>query len=131
MNLSLAEFSVFKMSAHPDLRAKHFNLYSNSCQTNATKILEMAKLRRDLAIAAKQKDYFTMKMKSMTFDIARDSGEFLQKIDFIRKAIRPLAVRDICILKKLTGLNDIGYEDIVFLKRAIREVILSKDPNNI
>ena len=70
-------------------------------------------------------------MKSMTFDVASDSTEFLQKIEQIRKVIRPLAMRDLNTLKKITGLNDIGYEDIVFLKRAIREVILSRDPNNI
>ena len=72
-----------------------------------------------------------MKMKSMTFDVAQDSTEFLQKIESIREVIRPLAMRDLDTLKRLTGLRDVGYEDIVFLKRAIREVILSKDPNNI
>ena len=72
-----------------------------------------------------------MKMKSMSLKVAEDAKEFLQKIEQIREVVRPLAMRDLQTLKKLTGLNDIGYEDIVFLKRAIREVILSRDPNNI
>lgn len=67
----------------------------------------------------------------MTFSVAPDSKTFLDKIDRIREVVRPLALRDISTLKQLTGLNDIGYEDIVFLKRAIREVLLSRDQNNI
>ena len=72
-----------------------------------------------------------MKSKQMTIKVAADSSKFLTKLNKIRKTVRPLALRDINTLKKLTGLNDIGYEDIVFLKRAVREVILSRDPNNI
>ena len=49
----------------------------------------------------------------------------------MREVIRPLALRDIETIKKLTGLKDVNYEDIVFLKRAIRESILSRDQNNI
>ena len=49
----------------------------------------------------------------------------------MRKVIRPLALRDLNIIKKLTGLNDIRYEDIVYVKRLVREVILSRDPQNI
>lgn len=67
----------------------------------------------------------------MTIDVASDSADFLQKIEKIREVVRPLALRDIRTLKRLTGLNNIGYEDIVFLKRAVREVLLSRDPNNI
>ena len=67
----------------------------------------------------------------MTFRVAPDSRSFLDKIERIREIVRPLAWRDIQLLKEITGLNEIGYEDIVFLKRAIREVILSRDPNNI
>lgn len=52
MNLSPAEFGVLKMSAHPKVRAKHFDIYANSCKANAEKVLDMVKLRRDLAIAA-------------------------------------------------------------------------------
>ena len=50
-----------------------------------------------------------MRMKQMTFKIASDSKEFLAKIDKIREVVRPLALRDIDTLKKLTGLNDISY----------------------
>lgn len=67
----------------------------------------------------------------MTFRVADDSAQFLNKIDKIRDVVRPLALRDLGLLKQLTGLNQLGYEDIVFLKRAIREVLLSRDPNNI
>ena len=67
----------------------------------------------------------------MTFRVAKDSKTFLDKIERIRQVVRPLAIRDLQTIKSLTGMNDIGYEDIVFLKRAIREVILSRDPNNI
>ena len=49
----------------------------------------------------------------------------------MRDVIRPLAVRDINAIKKLTGLKDVNYEDIVFLKRAVRELVLSRDANNI
>ena len=52
MDLSPNEFSVFKMSAHPDLREKYFSLYSNSCKANAAKIVEMVRLRQDLALTA-------------------------------------------------------------------------------
>ena len=68
-----------------------------------------------------------MRMKTMTFKVAEDSNHFLAKLEKIKEIVRPLALRDIRTLKKLTGLNEIGYEDIVFLKRAVREVILSRD----
>ena len=49
----------------------------------------------------------------------------------MREVIRPLALRDINAIKKLTGMKDISYEDIMFMKRAVRELVLSRDPNNI
>ena len=52
MDLSPNEFSVFKMSAHPGLRERYFSLYSNSCKANAAKIVEMVRLRQDLALTA-------------------------------------------------------------------------------
>lgn len=131
MVLNAAEFSVLRMSPLASLRAKHFDVYANACKANADTVVEMLKLRRSLALSAKQKDYFTMRSKQMTIKVAADSSKFLSKLDKIKKTVRPLALRDINTLKKLTGLNDIGYEDIVFLKRAVREVILSRDPNNI
>ena len=67
----------------------------------------------------------------MTLRVADDSTHFLEKIKRIREGVRPLALRDLALLKRLTGLNELGYEDIVFLKRAVREVLLSRDPNNI
>ena len=72
-----------------------------------------------------------MKAKHQTLKVADNPMEFLDKIDKIREVIRPLALRDIETIKKLTGLKDVNYEDIVFLKRAIRESILSRDQNNI
>lgn len=129
--MNSAEFGVLKMSGLSSLRDLHFDTYANECKNNAPRVLELARLRKDLAIAARQKDYFTMRMKQMTFKVASDSKDFLAKIDKIREVVQPLALRDIDTLKKLTGLNDISYQDIVFLKRAIREVILSRDPNNI
>lgn len=70
-------------------------------------------------------------MKSMTFKVAEDSTEFLSKIAKIREIVRPFALRDIKTIKELTGLNSFGYEDIVWLKKFIREGVLSRDPNNI
>ena len=72
-----------------------------------------------------------MRMKSMTFKVAEDSTEFLSKIAKIREIVRPFALRDIKTIKELTGLNSFGYEDIVWLKKFIREGVLSRDPNNI
>ena len=72
-----------------------------------------------------------MRMKSMTFKVAEDSTKFLEKIDQMREVIQPLALRDIKVIKELTGLNSFSSEDIVWLKRTIREGILSRDPNNI
>lgn len=67
----------------------------------------------------------------MTFKVAEDSTEFLSKIAKIREIVRPFALRDIKTIKELTGLNSFGYEDIVWLKKFIREGVLSRDPNNI
>jgi hypothetical protein len=39
-----------------------------------------------------------------------------------------MTTRDIEIIKKITGVKQINYEDIVFLKRVVREALLSKDP---
>ena len=72
-----------------------------------------------------------MKAKHQTLKVANNPKELLDKIEKMRDVIRPLALRDIETIKKLTGLKDINYEDIVFLKRAIRESVLSRDPNNI
>ena len=72
-----------------------------------------------------------MKAKNQTLQVANDPGEFLRRIDKIRDIVRPKTLRDIETIKKLTGLKDVNYEDIVFLKRAVREVLLSRDPNNI
>ena len=64
MLLKPAEFAFLKMSSHPEVRSKHFDIYSNSCKSNADKILEMVKLRSELALTARQKDFFTMRMKT-------------------------------------------------------------------
>ena len=53
MSLSAAEFGVLKLSAHPEVRRKQFNIYSNKCQDNADKVLKMLKLRQELASSAK------------------------------------------------------------------------------
>ncbi len=50
LKLSPAEFGVLKMSGNPDVREKHYNIYANSCKANAQKVLDMVKLRRDLAL---------------------------------------------------------------------------------
>lgn len=52
MNLGPAEFGSLKLSAHPGVRAKHFNIYANSCEVNAEKVLELVNLRRGLALSA-------------------------------------------------------------------------------
>ena len=64
MIMSPAEFASLKMSSHPEVRSKHFNIYSNSCESNADKILQMVKLRSELALTAKQKDFWTMRKKT-------------------------------------------------------------------
>ena len=56
---------------------------------------------------------------------------FLDKIAKMKEVIRPLALRDINAIKKMTGMKDLSYEDITFMKRAVREIVLSRDPNNI
>jgi hypothetical protein len=45
----------------------------------------------------------------------------------MRTVIRQYSRKEIEILKDITGLKNIRYEDIVFLKRAVREVLLSQD----
>jgi len=42
-----------------------------------------------------------------------------------------LARRDLKTIKRITGLKSIRYEDIVYLKRGIREAMLSNDSDNI
>jgi hypothetical protein len=49
----------------------------------------------------------------------------------MRQAIRQHTRRDIKVLQQITGLKEVRYEDIVFLKRMVREVLLSQDQNNI
>lgn len=51
----------------------------------------------------------------------------MKKIDKMREIVRPLALRDMKMIKKLTGIDDIRYEDIVYVKRLVREVLLSRD----
>ena len=72
-----------------------------------------------------------MKANQQTLKVAENSQVFLEKITQMREAIRPLALRDINAIKKLTGMKDLSYEDITFMKRAVREIVLSRDPNNI
>lgn len=45
MSLNAHEFGVLKLSAHPEVRQRHFEIYANSCKANAEKVLEMLKLR--------------------------------------------------------------------------------------
>ena len=55
----------------------------------------------------------------------------LEKIEAIREQIRPLARRDIARIKHLTGLKHVRYEDILYLKRGIKETLLASDQDNI
>jgi len=75
--------------------------------------------------------YFEMQLRQQTLKVASSSGDFLDKLEQMRDLVRPFTLRDIEVIKKLTGVKDVSYEDIVFLKRAIRQVLLSQDPNNI
>ena len=72
-----------------------------------------------------------MQTKQQTFTVAKTSEDFLKKIEKMREILRPLVQRDIKVIKKVTGVKDVSYQDIVYLKRMIREVIFSKDPRNI
>jgi hypothetical protein len=49
----------------------------------------------------------------------------------MREVIRPLALRDLKVIRKLTGMDDLRYEDIVFAKRLVRDTLMSRDPQNI
>ena len=48
------------------------------------------------------------------------TGNLGKKIDKILALIRPHAERDIEIIKKLTGEQDVRYYDIAFLKEKIK-----------
>ena len=72
-----------------------------------------------------------MQAKQQTFQIANDPNVFLTKLAAIRNRLRDHTKRDLKTIKAITGLKHIRYEDIVYLKRMIREALLNRDPNNI
>ena len=53
MALNQAEFGSLKLSGHPDLRLKYFDIHANGCKNNTDRVIEMANLRRSLALTAK------------------------------------------------------------------------------
>ena len=72
-----------------------------------------------------------MQAKQQTFQIANDPHVFLTKLAAITSRLREHTRRDLKTIKTITGLKHIRYEDIVYLKRMIREALLNRDPNNI
>jgi hypothetical protein len=45
--------------------------------------------------------------------------------------VRPHSLKDIEVIRKLTGESDVRYYDIAYLKEKIKATLLSRDPNNI
>lgn len=80
---------------------------------------------------SKTQSFFQIQAKQQTLKAADDPQLFLEKIQRVRDKIRTLTLRDIQTIKKITGVKQINYEDIVFLKRVVREVLLAKDQQNI
>ena len=59
------------------------------------------------------------------------SGNLSEKIDKMLEVLRPHSLKDIDIIKKITGENDVRYFDIAYLKEKLKSILLSRDPNNI
>lgn len=72
-----------------------------------------------------------MQQSQQTLNVAKNAQQFLTKLNKMRQTIRPHVLREIETIKKVTGVPRVRFEDLVFLKRAVREVLLAKDPNNI
>jgi hypothetical protein len=45
--------------------------------------------------------------------------------------LRPHTLKDIEMIKKITGEPDIRYYDLAYLKEKVKGILLSRDPNNI
>jgi hypothetical protein len=59
------------------------------------------------------------------------SGSLSQKIDKMLDVLRPHSLKDIEVIKKITGEGDVRYYDIANLKEKLKSILLSRDPNNI
>jgi hypothetical protein len=59
------------------------------------------------------------------------SGNLSEKIDKMLEVLRPHSLKDIDIIKKITGESDVRYFDIAYLKEKLKSILLSRDPNNI
>jgi len=59
------------------------------------------------------------------------SGSLSQKIDKMLDVLRPHSLKDIEVIKKITGEGDVRYYDIAYLKEKLKSILLSRDPNNI
>ena len=62
LTLSNQEFQLLKFSFMPSVRSKYFNEYSNNCKPNTANVLQMIRMRQQLALEANHADYFSMKV---------------------------------------------------------------------
>lgn len=49
----------------------------------------------------------------------------------MREFLRPYTLKEIDLIKQITGVKKVGYEDLIFLKRTVKEVLFANDPQNI
>lgn len=72
-----------------------------------------------------------MQLTQQQLRVAKNQSEFINKLEMIRQEIRPLVRKDLLTISKLTGIKNIRYEDILSLKRSVREILLQTDADSI
>lgn len=72
-----------------------------------------------------------MQLRQQTLKVANSSAELKHKLVQIQEVIKPLVLADLHTIRRVTGLPAFGYQDIVFVKRAVKEVVMGTDAENI
>lgn len=116
------EFEMAKYSHFPEVRKKCFQALSDSSKGNTDIVLELIKLRTHAAMGIfKEENYFSKQLKQQTIKI---NGSFEKKIKKILDIIRPQTLKDIEVIKRLTGEPDVHYYDFSFLKEKVKAALL-------
>jgi Zn-dependent oligopeptidase len=109
------------------VRELYFLAFSNTSKANFATIAELCKIRRDYAFLT-NKTFFDFQQKR---NILKIPGDFKSKINQIRKRIEKASMEDLDIIAKITGVKEIRYYDMVYLKELLRGILLAGDQNNI
>lgn len=92
-------------------------------------MIDLCRLRRDFATKTHQNSSF-FKLQSRR-NLIRIPGGLKNKIGMLQQELAQSAKSDYEIIKKITGVTDIRYFDMAFLKEKMKAVLLAGEKNNI